>query len=112
MKRHDVRCFARLAVQIARTELPDDGGQFAPTRSRHPSLLACLCLKASLHLDLSRDGGVAGQCADPVGLCGQVADRGRRGTLKVPFVRHEKNSAAPVHLCKIIGIMCGEGVAT
>jgi hypothetical protein len=41
----------RLAVQIARPQWPDYASKFAPKRSRQPSLLACLCLKAYLPLD-------------------------------------------------------------
>src|SRR6266850_1744720 len=51
MKRHDLLCLARLAVQIARTQMPDYANKFAPKRDTQPSLLACLCLKAFLHLD-------------------------------------------------------------
>lgn len=51
MKRDDLRCLARLAVQIARTELRDDANKFAPKRYRQPSLLACLCLQELLRLD-------------------------------------------------------------
>jgi hypothetical protein len=51
MKRHDLLRLVRLAVQIARKQLPDYGSKFAPKRYRQPSLLACLCLKESLHLD-------------------------------------------------------------
>ena len=40
MQRHDLLCFARLAVQITRQQVPDDGSKFAPKRSRQPSLLA------------------------------------------------------------------------
>jgi hypothetical protein len=38
-------------VQIARQQVPDDGSTFAPKRDRQPSLLACRCLQAYLHLD-------------------------------------------------------------
>lgn len=51
MKRHDILCFARLAVQIARKQLSDYGSKFAPKRYRQPSLRTCLCLKEYLHLD-------------------------------------------------------------
>jgi hypothetical protein len=51
VKRHDLLCFAHLAVQIARKHLPDYGSKFAPKHDRQPSLLARLCLKAYLHLD-------------------------------------------------------------
>lgn len=51
MKRHDLLCLARLAVQIARTQVPDYASKFAPKRYAQPSLLACLCLKEFLHLD-------------------------------------------------------------
>jgi len=51
MKRHDLLCLARLAVQIARTQMPDYANKFAPKRLTQPSLLACLCLKEFLHLD-------------------------------------------------------------
>ena len=51
MKRHDLLCVARLAVQIARTQMPDYASKFAPRRFTQPSLLACLCLKEFLHMD-------------------------------------------------------------
>jgi hypothetical protein len=51
VKRHDLLCFAHLAAQIARKQLPDYGSKFAPKHYRQPSLLACLCLKEYLHLD-------------------------------------------------------------
>ena len=51
MKRHDLLCLARLAVQIARTQMPDYANKFAPKRLTQPSLLACLCLKEFLHVD-------------------------------------------------------------
>jgi Transposase DDE domain/Transposase domain (DUF772) len=51
VKRHDLLCLVRLAVQIARKQLPDYASKFAPKRYRQPSLLACLCLKEYLHLD-------------------------------------------------------------
>ena len=51
MKRYDVLRLVRLAVQIARQQLPDYASKFAPRRSKQPSLLACLCLKEYLHLD-------------------------------------------------------------
>jgi hypothetical protein len=51
MKRHDLLCLARLAVQIARSQRPDYASKFAPKRFTQPSLLACLCLKEFLHLD-------------------------------------------------------------
>ena len=38
-------------MQIARTQLRDYASQFAPKRYTQPSLLACLCRKAFLHLD-------------------------------------------------------------
>jgi hypothetical protein len=50
VKRHDLLCFAHLAAQIARKQLPDYGSKFAPKHYRQPSLLACLCLKEYLHL--------------------------------------------------------------
>jgi hypothetical protein len=50
VKRHDLLCFAHLAVQIARKQLPDYGSKFAPKHYRQPSLLACLCLKEFLHM--------------------------------------------------------------
>jgi hypothetical protein len=42
---------ARLAVQIARSQLPDSASKFAPKRLTQPSLLACLCRKECLPLD-------------------------------------------------------------
>jgi hypothetical protein len=51
MKRHDLVRLVRLAVRIARQQLPDYASKFAPKRYRQPSLLACLCLKEYLHLD-------------------------------------------------------------
>jgi hypothetical protein len=51
VKRYDLLRLARLAVQIARTELRDYANKFAPKRYRQPSLLACLCLKEFLRLD-------------------------------------------------------------
>ena len=51
MKRHDLLGLARLALQIARTQVPDYTSKFAPKRYTQPSLLACLCLKEFLHLD-------------------------------------------------------------
>jgi hypothetical protein len=51
VKRHDLLCSARVAVQIARTQVPDYASKFAPTRYTQPALLACLCLKEFLHLD-------------------------------------------------------------
>jgi Transposase DDE domain len=51
MKRYDLLCLARLAVQIARTQMPDYANKFAPKRFTQPSLLACLCLKEFLHLN-------------------------------------------------------------
>ena len=51
MKRYDLLRLARLAVRIARTQVPDYASQFAPKRYTQPSLLACLCLKEFLHLD-------------------------------------------------------------
>ena len=50
MKRHDLLRLARLAVQIACTQVPDYASQFATRRYTQPSL-ACLCLKEFLHLD-------------------------------------------------------------
>jgi Transposase domain (DUF772) len=54
VKRHHLLHLARLAVQIARTQLPDYASQFAPKRYTQPSLLACLCLKQYLRLDYRR----------------------------------------------------------
>jgi hypothetical protein len=51
MKRDDLLRLARLAVQIARTQLPDYASKFAPKRYTQPALLACLCLKEYLHVD-------------------------------------------------------------
>jgi hypothetical protein len=51
VKRYDLLRLARLAVQIARTQLHDYASKFAPKRYRQPSLLACLCLKEFLRLD-------------------------------------------------------------
>jgi hypothetical protein len=51
VKRHDLLRLARLAVRIARTQLPDYASQFAPKRYTQPSLLACLCLKEYLRVD-------------------------------------------------------------
>jgi hypothetical protein len=51
VKRYDLLRLARLAVQIARTHVPDYASPFAPKRYTQPSLLACLCLKEYLHLD-------------------------------------------------------------
>ena len=51
MKRHNLLRLARLAVQIAHTQLPDYANKFAPKRFTPPSLLACLCLKEFLHMD-------------------------------------------------------------
>ena len=51
MKRNDLLRLARLAVQLARTQLQDYASQFAPKRYGQPSLLACLCLKEFLHMD-------------------------------------------------------------
>ena len=51
MKRYDLLRLARLAVRIARTQVPTYASQFAPKRYTQPSRLACLCLKAFLHLD-------------------------------------------------------------
>jgi hypothetical protein len=51
VKRHDILCLARSAVQIARTQIPDYASKFAPKRFTQPSLLACLCLKEFLHMD-------------------------------------------------------------
>jgi hypothetical protein len=45
VKRDDLLCLARLAVQIARTQMSDYANKFAPKRFTQPSLLACLCLK-------------------------------------------------------------------
>jgi hypothetical protein len=50
VKRHDLLRLVRLAVQIARQQLPDYASKFAPKHYRKPSLLACLCLKEYLHL--------------------------------------------------------------
>ena len=44
MRRDDLLHLARLAVQIARTQLRDYASTFAPKRYTPPSLLACLCL--------------------------------------------------------------------
>jgi Transposase DDE domain len=51
VKRDDLLRLARLAMQIARTQVPDYASPFAPKRYTQPSLLACLCLKEYLHLD-------------------------------------------------------------
>jgi hypothetical protein len=51
VKRDDLLGLARLAVQIARTQMPDDANKFAPKRFTQPSRLACLCLQAFLHRD-------------------------------------------------------------
>jgi DDE family transposase len=51
VKRDDLLGLARLAVQIARTQMPDYANKFAPKRFTQPSLLACLCLKEFLHMD-------------------------------------------------------------
>lgn len=51
MKRHGLLRLVRLAVQIAREQVPDYASKFAPKRYRQPSLLVCLCLKEYLHLD-------------------------------------------------------------
>jgi Transposase DDE domain len=51
VKRYDLLRLARLAVQIARTQLRGYANTFAPKRSMQPSLLACLCLKEFLRLD-------------------------------------------------------------
>jgi hypothetical protein len=51
VKRYDLLRLARLAVQIARTQLRDYADKFAPKRYMQPSLLACLCLKEFLRLD-------------------------------------------------------------
>ena len=51
MKRYDVLRLARLAVQIARTRVPDYANTCAPKRYMQPSLLACLSLKEFLHMN-------------------------------------------------------------
>ena len=51
MRRQDCLRFARLAWQIARTQVPDHASNFAPIRYTQPARLACLCLQESLHLD-------------------------------------------------------------
>jgi hypothetical protein len=51
VKRYDLLRLARLAVQIARTQVPDYASPFAPSRYTQPSLLAWLCLKEYLHRD-------------------------------------------------------------
>jgi hypothetical protein len=51
MKRYDLLCLARLAVQITRTQLRDHASKFATKRYTQPSLLVCLCLKAFLRMD-------------------------------------------------------------
>ena len=51
MRRDDLLHLARLAVQIARTQLRDYASTFAPKRYTPPSLLACLCLKEFLRMD-------------------------------------------------------------
>ena len=51
MKRYDILQLARLAVQIARNQLPDYASKFAPKRYTQLSLLACFCLKEYLHAD-------------------------------------------------------------
>jgi hypothetical protein len=54
VKRDDVLRFACLAVQIARTHMPDYARPFAPKRYTQAWLLACLCVKEYLHLDYRR----------------------------------------------------------
>ena len=51
MPRQDLRQFARLALQVARQQVPPYGSKFSPKKFTQPSLLACLCLKEYLKLD-------------------------------------------------------------
>jgi hypothetical protein len=54
MKRYDLLRLARLAVQIAPPQVPDDASPCAPKRYTQPSRLACLGLKEYVHLDYRR----------------------------------------------------------
>ena len=51
MPRQELRQFARLALHVARQQVPPYGSKFSPKKFTQPSLLACLCLKEYLRLD-------------------------------------------------------------